>query len=753
MAPPALEPWALEAVCGAAASGLDECLAGGMLVDDGRPIALPARARPDGDRGGARRRPPARLHRALLSRARRARPRGIDPGPAGPPRRGGGRRRGRAAATRRSPRAAPRRSARTARRRRSTRARCGSPRRARRRAGRARARLADALYATDDQVESIAACERAIELLRAAGDAPARGRPCAARRRRSSCRGMMAGRRAAAERAIALLEPLPARRRRWRAAYASLALLALYRDDFDAAVEWGERAVESPSRRRRDAGRRAHLDRARASCCATARRGRELERGLEVAREHGLEQRSRAHSTTWRPAAVAAPRARAGRAHIEAGLAHCAEHDLDLWTLSTLGLRPALGARTRVARRGVGDRDQARRATRATRRRRGSRACSCWPLVRARRGDPASGRRSSRRRDRAPRTSSTGSGRWRRSRPRRPGWPATSERHRRADAGAFALARDAHVPWMLGELACWRRRAGIDEPIANPVAEPWALELEGRHGRPQPPGTGWAARTRRPSRWRWAATGWRRRTGGCRSWAPAALRPSARGGCAERGVRGSPAARARDAREPGEPHRRASWRCSRWSPTGSATPRSPRAFTSRPRTVDHHVSTILRKLEVPSRARASSRRRGSASCPWRPEPASVVGPANMGRTTDAHPRRPLLPSIALVRTGRSIDGHLRDSAPRRMAHRGRSRGRSARSTAEGERMPDDIRWIRSYVLAEPDGRLGTVCIYQAAARRRSAATRRPPTCRSTRSSRWPTPCSCGPTRCRPAPEP
>ena len=28
--------------------------------------------------------------------------------------------------------------------------------------------------------------------------------------------------------------------------------------------------------------------------------------------------------------------------------------------------------------------------------------------------------------------------------------------------------------------------------------------------------------------------------------------------------------------------------------------------------------------------------------------------------------------------------------------------------------PDDIRWIRSYVISEPDGTLGTVCIYQAA---------------------------------------
>ncbi|MGI8863641.1 MAG: DUF4242 domain-containing protein [Solirubrobacteraceae bacterium] len=36
-----------------------------------------------------------------------------------------------------------------------------------------------------------------------------------------------------------------------------------------------------------------------------------------------------------------------------------------------------------------------------------------------------------------------------------------------------------------------------------------------------------------------------------------------------------------------------------------------------------------------------------------------------------------------------------------------------RSTAEGEKMPDDVRWIRSYVLEEEGGSVGTVCIYQA----------------------------------------
>jgi hypothetical protein len=36
-----------------------------------------------------------------------------------------------------------------------------------------------------------------------------------------------------------------------------------------------------------------------------------------------------------------------------------------------------------------------------------------------------------------------------------------------------------------------------------------------------------------------------------------------------------------------------------------------------------------------------------------------------------------------------------------------------RSAAEGERMPDDVAWIRSYVLAELDGTVGTICVYQA----------------------------------------
>lgn len=53
-----------------------------------------------------------------------------------------------------------------------------------------------------------------------------------------------------------------------------------------------------------------------------------------------------------------------------------------------------------------------------------------------------------------------------------------------------------------------------------------------------------------------------------------------------------------------------------------------------------------------------------------------------------------------------------------------------RSTEVAERdFPDTIRWIRSYVISEEDGGLGTVCIYQAsdpdAVRRHAAAVGMP----------------------------
>jgi hypothetical protein len=38
---------------------------------------------------------------------------------------------------------------------------------------------------------------------------------------------------------------------------------------------------------------------------------------------------------------------------------------------------------------------------------------------------------------------------------------------------------------------------------------------------------------------------------------------------------------------------------------------------------------------------------------------------------------------------------------------------AGRSTEQGDKPDSGVRWIRSYVLQEDDGRLGTYCIYEA----------------------------------------
>lgn len=48
------------------------------------------------------------------------------------------------------------------------------------------------------------------------------------------------------------------------------------------------------------------------------------------------------------------------------------------------------------------------------------------------------------------------------------------------------------------------------------------------------------------------------------------------------------------------------------------------------------------------------------------------------------------------------------------AHTADLEATASRSARIGnEEMPNDVRWIRSYVVREKDGKLGTVCIYQA----------------------------------------
>ena len=54
---------------------------------------------------------------------------------------------------------------------------------------------------------------------------------------------------------------------------------------------------------------------------------------------------------------------------------------------------------------------------------------------------------------------------------------------------------------------------------------------------------------------------------------------------------------------------------------------------------------------------------------------------------------------------------LRRNGWRSGAELGEAAARSSR--VADEQMPDDVRWIRSYVLSEESGKVGTLCIYEA----------------------------------------
>jgi DNA-binding CsgD family transcriptional regulator/tetratricopeptide (TPR) repeat protein len=340
---------------------------------------------------------------------------------------------------------------------------------------------ADECFMTDQFDEAIAAQQAAFECWRSLGERRGEGDALRSLSRLLRFTGRTGEAREVALQAVELLEQLGPGRE-LAIAYANVSHLCMNAEDSQGAVAWGTRALELGQR----------LADTEVLVYALTNIGVieflagndegtvKLVRALELARHHGLEEhagRAFLSLVLW---PVRNRRLALARGHLDPGLDYCRERGLDTWRLYLVACR----ARLELA---VGHWDEAAdsaalvlRDPRSAPVPRGW-ALAALGLVRARRGDAeASGPLD----DAEALVRSTGE-------LQRVGLVAAARAENawlRGDLeavatetdAAFALALERRAPWVVGELACWRWRAGMRDQVPDGlVAEPYRLSIAG----------------------------------------------------------------------------------------------------------------------------------------------------------------------------------------------------------------------------------------------------------------------------------
>jgi DNA-binding CsgD family transcriptional regulator/tetratricopeptide (TPR) repeat protein len=333
-------------------------------------------------------------------------------------------------------------------------------------------------YLTDQSDEAIEALESALRCHRELGDRRKEGDSLRGLSDILWCPGRTAEAEQAGREAVAVLKRLPPGRE-LAMAYSNLSQLRMNVEDAEETVAWGTRAIEL-AQRLDDVEIMVHTLNTigtMALLSGAPEGRRKLERSLELAEQAGLEEHvGRAFLNLGkanlrnRSYALTDPL-------LDAGLAYCTEHGLDLFRLYLLAYR----ARSELDRgrwaEAVESAELVLREPRTSTLPR-TLALVVLALVRARRGDPgywplldealglAEGTGEPQRI--APVAAARAEVSW-----------LEGEHHAVANATGTALALRGQDPWFSGELAYWRWRAGIEEEVPPEAAEPYALQLAG----------------------------------------------------------------------------------------------------------------------------------------------------------------------------------------------------------------------------------------------------------------------------------
>lgn len=328
--------------------------------------------------------------------------------------------------------------------------------------------------------EAIEARERALECHRKLGDRRREGDSLRALSRLLRYVGRTEDGMRAGREATALLESLPPGRE-LAMAYANVSHLYMSVEDADQTKAWGTRALQL-AKRLDDVESLVYalINIGTVELLAQAPEGTEkLERSLDLAQRAGLEEhagRAFCALVWW------APRHRlyaVADGYLEAGLEYCNERGLDLWRHYLV----AYHARAELDRGEWADAvDSAMQVHRDPRTSPVPRivALAVLGLVRARRGDPdqwqpldeawALAEPTGELQRIEPAAAARAEAAWLEGRN-----DAVGE----ATEAALELALRCHAPWVIGEMAYWRWRAGIQVEIPPGAAEPYALQIAG----------------------------------------------------------------------------------------------------------------------------------------------------------------------------------------------------------------------------------------------------------------------------------
>ncbi len=473
-------------------------------------------------------------------------------------------------------------------------------------------------YLAGDFVEAAEACGEALAGHRAAGAVREEAGSLRLHSRLMLSLGRDQDAIAEGKHAVTLLETLPPDRD-LAVAYASLSEIAAMAEDPEPAIAWGQRALEL-AHKFDDRETATH-----AEVCiggVEAQRGdragaAKLERTLEGAIEAGFEAVAANAFEFLVSAAVRARDFAAVDRYLTRGVDYCSDRDLGTWRQPLV----ALGARADLDRGRWSDAAAgAARVLRTARTQASAPALarSVLALVRARRGDPGVDEALD---FRVPADEADA------ARTRQvPAPPPTSKMYlaiaraeiawlrrdpvgvREATDEALALAVRADAAWIVGELAYWRWRTGIVEEVPAGAAEPYVLSIRGE--------------------WRRAADCWtelrcpyeaalaladaddderlRRAFDELQLLGARAAAAIVARGLRERGVRGLPRGPRRSTEQNPAGLTRRELEVLSLVAQGLRNAQIAEHLVVSEKTIDHHVSAILRKLDTRTRGEATA---------------------------------------------------------------------------------------------------------------------------------------------------